>query len=258
MLMLSASHMQGDCPESFFSNTEFEAIPRDKLDVLDDVEDWPHDVHQDDALVAQNDASKAIPVLASRPFLPLRVLATKIIERALLLDTKEASTNMHYVEVNQGRIETGGMGNVTVMLIKDSSNTPGGMVSTNFGGFSLGPPVDPLGLGDLTNDFILFLIKEGVLKATSGVVQPWRLCAWGTPQLRRYYEAFCEEKKVPASTQAQTLERFTDGCRLQVRVCTTLPVCSLFFSPPYFKVTARSSLSRRACGRCTCRSAPSP
>ena len=258
MLMLSASHMQGDCPESFFSNPEIEGIPQDEFDILDDGVDGPHDVHQDDALVAQDDASKAVPVLASRPFLPPRVLATKIIERAFLLDTEKYSTNMHHVEVNQGRIEPGGMGNVTVMLIKDSSNTPGGFVDTNFGGFSLGPPVDPLGLGDLTNDFILFLIQEGVLKATSGVAQPWRFCAWGTPQLLRYYEAFCEEKKVPASTKAQTLERFTDGCRLQVRVCTTLPVCSLFFSPPYFNVTARSSLSRRAFGRCTYRPAPSP
>ena len=197
MLMLSASHMQGDCPESFFSNPEIEGILQDELDVLDDVVDGPHDVHQDDALVAHNDASKAIPGLASRPFLPLRILATKSNERALLLDTEATSTNMHYVEANQGRLETGGMGNVTVMLIKDSSNTPGGMVSTNFGGFSLGPPVDPLGLGDLTNDFILFLIKEGVLKATSGVAQPCRLCAWGNPQLRRTYGAFCEEKKCP-------------------------------------------------------------
>jgi len=252
MLMLSASHMQGDCPESFFSNPEIEGIPQDEFDILDDGVDGPHDVHQDDALVAQDDASKAVPVLASRPFLPPGVLSTKIIERAFLLDTEEYSTNMHHVEVNQGRIEPGGVGNVTVMLIKDSSNTPEGFVDTNFGGFSLGPPVDPLGLGDLTNDFILFLIQEGVLKATSGVAQPWRLCCWIDLAFLHLYMQFCQTKGVDEETMEETIKRLSFGSRLQVRVAR---VC---FFRPYYNFIGRSSLSSRACVRFTCRSSARP
>ena len=211
----------------------------------------PFDPLDDDARVAHEDASKVVRRSASRNFLPFHILAKLAIRLVRQLWQGETSTYMHYVEIPQVRYDMVGMGWITVLLIQDEDKPPESFDSTSFGGFTVGGDVDPLALGDATVGFLLYLITIGFLKATSGVAQPWRLCVWCDLALRDHYTDFCITHDIGTEeTRRQTLRLMGDGSRLQVRVYTTLPVCSFF--TPDFNITGRSSLSPCACIRFTC------
>ena len=175
--------------------TDLNDLPEEHVAVE---EGEPHAADHEDFLDAEEDASKEVTGSAVRDDLSTKTLAMVATRQAKALHDGVSSTFMHRVEVIPQRHNQDEMGCLTVLHIRDTPKIdPAIRETTSLGGYTQGGFVDPLGLGDLTNDFILFLIKEGVLKATSGVAQPCRLCAWGNPQLRRTYGAFCEEKKCP-------------------------------------------------------------
>ena len=188
----------------------------------------PHDVLPEDALVAIKDASKGVLGTASRKTLPLEVISRLSLERAGWLFAKKCSTNMHAIQVSQEQQETSDMRLITTVLLQDSVEAPVDMASTNLPGFTLGGKVDPLELGEATNDFILVLITKGLLKATSGVPQPWRLVVWIKEEVREQYTEFAEKIGVPVSTQTRIIDRLKDGSRLQV--CVYHPARVFFLS----------------------------
>ena len=247
LFILSTPPMQGAASlvgQLFY--TDLNDLPEEQVAVE---EGEPHAADHEDFLDAEEDASKEVTGGAVRDGLSTKTLAMVATRQAKALHDGVSSTFMHRVEVTPQRHNQDEMGCLTVLLIRDTPEIdPAIRGTTSLPGYTQGGFVDPLGLGEATVVFILLLITEGFLKATSGVAQPWRLCCWIDLAFLHLYRQFCQTKGVDEETMEETTKRLSLGSRLQVRVAR---VC---FFRPYYNFIGRSSLSSRACVRFTCRS----